>query len=158
MDKKKKKSIVIAVVCIIIAICAVGGAYYLGTNQSYQSDPGVSVQSYDGMTDEEIQKELNRKTEESRMTLSVSPNPILKDGKVRVNLINDKDNKFSQSFILEQNGKTIYESGLVKPGETLEWAEAKDAKTGEATITIQAHDKDSGRKTGNPQSVTVNIE
>ena len=91
------------------------------------------------------------------MTISVNAQAQLKDGKVRVNVINDEDNRFYQSFKLEQDGKVLYKSKSIEQGKTVEWVDAPDAKPGEATITIQGHDPESGKSSGNPQSVKIQI-
>ena len=129
----------------------------LWKSQQPVSDPGATIQSYDGKTTKEIQDELNRQAEESRMTISVAPKVRIKDGKARVNVINANDNKFDQTFTLEQDGKDVYKSGIIKVGEKVEWCDAADLKTGTATITVQAVDKKSGKPSGNPQSVSVEI-
>ena len=91
------------------------------------------------------------------MTISVAPKVRIKDGKARVNVINANDNKFDQTFTLEQDGRNVYESGIIKVGEKVEWCDAADLKTGTATITVQAVDKKSGKPSGNPQSVSVEV-
>ncbi len=143
---------------VVILVCLAGAGYLLYTNfLAPREDAGATISSYDGMSDEEIQAELNRQAEESRMTISVAAHPTLQDGRVRVNLVNDADNRFDQQFTLTQDGKTLYESGIVKTGKTVEWVDAKDAREGDATITVSAVDKDTGKPTGNPQSVSVQI-
>ena len=91
------------------------------------------------------------------MTISVSAKPKLADGKVRVNVSNVAENKFSQTFTLSQDGIELYNSGLISPGEVVEWCEAPDAHEGSATVTVQGCDPESGSPSGNPQSVAVTI-
>lgn len=159
-DEKKKhhgKTIALVIVIILAILLAGAGGYMLWKSQQPVSDPGATIQSYDGKTTKEIQEELNRQAEESRMTISVAPKVRIKDGKARVNVINANDNKFDQTFTLEQDGKNVYESGIIKVGEKVEWCDAADLKTGTATITVQAVDKKSGKPSGNPQSVSVEV-
>lgn len=159
-DEKKKhhgKTIALVIVIILAILLAGAGGYMLWKSQQPVSDPGATIQSYDGKTTKEIQDELNRQAEESRMTISVAPKVRIKDGKARVNVINANDNKFDQTFTLEQDGKDVYKSGIIKVGEKVEWCDAADLKTGTATITVQAVDKKSGKPSGNPQSVSVEI-
>lgn len=159
-DEKKKhhgKTIAIVIVIILAILLAGAGGYMLWKSQQPVSDPGATIQSYDGKTTKEIQDELNRQAEESRMTISVAPKVRIKDGKARVNVINANDNKFDQTFTLEQDGKDVYKSGIIKVGEKVEWCDAADLKTGTATITVQAVDKKSGKPSGNPQSVSVEV-
>lgn len=157
-EKKHHGKTIALVIVIILAILLAGaGGYMLWKSQQPVSDPGATIQSYDGKTTKEIQEELNRQAEESRMTISVAPKVRIKDGKARVNVINANDNKFDQTFTLEQDGKNVYESGIIKVGEKVEWCDAADLKTGTATITVQAVDKKSGKPSGNPQSVSVEV-
>lgn len=158
-DGKKHhgKTIALVIVIILAILLACAGGYMLWKSQQPVSDPGATIQSYDGKTTKEIQDELNRQAEESRMTISVAPKVRIKDGKARVNVINANDNKFDQTFTLEQDGKDVYKSGIIKVGEKVEWCDAADLKTGTATITVQAVDKKSGKPSGNPQSVSVEV-
>lgn len=158
-DGKKHhgKTIALVIVIILAILLAGAGGYMLWKSQQPISDPGATIQSYDGKTTKEIQDELNRQAEESRMTISVAPKVRIKDGKARVNVINANDNKFDQTFTLEQDGKDVYKSGIIKVGEKVEWCDAAALKTGTATITVQAVDKKSGKPSGNPQSVSVEV-
>lgn len=155
--KHHGKTIALVIVIILAILLAGAGGYMLWKSQQPVSDPGATIQSYDGKTTKEIQEELNRQAEESRMTISVAPKVRIKDGKARVNVINANDNKFDQTFTLEQDGKDVYKSGIIKVGEKVEWCDAADLKTGTATITVQAVDKKSGKPSGNPQSVSVEV-
>lgn len=158
-DGKKHhgKTIALVIVIILAILLAGAGGYMLWKSQQPVSDPGATIQSYDGKTTKEIQDELNRQAEESRMTISVATKVRIKDGKAHVNVINANDNKFDQTFTLEQDGKDVYKSGIIKVGEKVEWCDAADLKTGTATITVQAVDKKSGKPSGNPQSVSVEV-
>lgn len=68
----KKRTALIAVL-IAIALLAVGiGAWSVWKANSAKGDAGATVTSYEGMTKEEIQADLDRKANESRMTISVA--------------------------------------------------------------------------------------
>lgn len=152
-----KKRIVAAIVACAIVVASALGYLFLTRHARPAHEAGTTVAETDGMSDADIRAELDRQVEASRMTISVAPTPRLQDGKVRVNVVNDPSNKFDQSFTLTQGGKTIYSSGVVRPGETVEWVEAPDARAGDATLTIQALDPSSDEASGNPQSVSVQI-
>lgn len=154
----KGKTIAIIIIVILAIICIAAGGYMMWKSQQPVTDPGATIQSYDGKSDKDIQEELNRQAEQSRMTISVAPKVQLKDGKARVNVVNTKGNKFNQTFTLTQNGKQIYKSGIIKVGEKVEWCNANGLKEGvNATLTVQAVDKKSGKPSGNPQSVDVEV-
>ena len=156
-NKGRKRAITVVLVLLIL-LCPGGAGYLVYTSfLAPQEDAGATVSKYDGMTREEIQAELDRQARESRMTISVNARPQLEDGRVRVNVINDKSNRFDQSFTLEQDGKTLYESGIVKRGKAVEWVDAEGAKAGEATVTVTARDRKTGKRHGNPQAVQVEI-
>lgn len=157
-NKGRGKQIAIIIIVILAIACIAAGGYMMWKSQQPVTDPGATIQTYDGKSDKEIQDELNRQAEESRMTISVAPKVELKDGKARVNVVNTNDNKFNQTFTLEQDGKEIYKSGIIKSGEKVEWCDADGLKAGtNATITVQAVDNESGKPSGNPQSVDVEV-
>ena len=156
--KGKKKTLLIVVLALLLAasLCGLGVLAWQHFNPP-AGDAGATVSKYDGMSREEIQAELDRQTEESRMTISVNSQPTLKDGQARVNVINDESNKFDQRFELVQDDKTVYESGVIHPGEAVEWCDADGLHEGEATITVARVDSGTGSVVGNPQSVAVTI-
>lgn len=85
----KKRAALIAVL-VAIALLAVGiGAWSVWKANSAKGDAGATVTSYEGMTKEEIQADLDRKANESRMTISVAAVCKIDGENVRVNVIND---------------------------------------------------------------------
>lgn len=158
-DEKKGGSRWFTVLLVLLLVAAVGAIGYLVTRPDTEDgvEGGATVTKYDGKSREEIQKAIDEATANSRMTISVNSQAQLKDGRVRVNVINDEGNRFYQSFKLEQDGKVLYESKNIEQGKTVEWVDAPDAKPGKATITIQGHDPESGKASGNPQSVKIRI-
>lgn len=121
------------------------------------SDGGATITTISNKTTEEIQADLDQQVKDSMMTISVSTKCKIEDGRVRVNVINAEKNKFDQSFELIQNDKVLYKSGLISPGQTVEWCDAKDAVEGDATITVYAHKTGEANTTGNPQSAAVSL-
>ena len=68
------------------------------------------------------------------MTISVAPVAQLqKGGKLRVNVQNVQDNKFPQRFRVIQNDETMYESGVVETGKTIETCPPGDIKKARRT-------------------------
>lgn len=155
-NSRKKKRRVIILILLLLLLLSIGSCAMWQFSQP-KADPGATVQAHEGKSDEEVIAELNRQAEESRMTISVSAKPKLEDGKVRVNVSNVAENKFSQTFTLSQDGVELYSSGLIAPGEVVEWCEAPDAHEGSATVTVQGCDPETGAPSGNPQSVAVAI-
>lgn len=156
-SRKKKRRIILLILLLLLLLLLSIGSCAMWQFAQPKADPGATVQTQEGKSDEEIIAELNRQAEESRMTISVSAKPKLADGKVRVNVSNVAENKFSQTFTLSQDGIELYNSGLIAPGEVVEWCEAPDAHEGSATVTVQGCDPETGAPSGNPQSVAVTI-
>lgn len=154
-ERRRKVPIIILLILALLLACA--GGFMLWKSMQPDVDPGATIQQTEGKTTAEIQKELDKIANESRMTISVAPTVQLKDGRARVNVINVEDNKFDQTFTLSQDGKDIYASGIVKCGQKVEWCEADGLSEGTATITVQAVNKKTGKAYGNPQSVEVEV-
>jgi hypothetical protein len=96
--------------------------------------------------------------ERSRITVSLAPEMALKeDGSLRVNLVvPEGNNGLSERVEVEQDGKVVYQSGVVRPGNRLEWGNgAQGAHAGPATATVYAISDDADF--GNPVSVEVTI-
>ena len=151
--RKKLVVVCLAIVCALVAV----GLY------AWQSQPlpeaGTSITTAEGKTRQEIQDELDAIVRDNMMTISVAPVAQLQTGgKLRVNVQNVKDNKFPQRFRVIQNDKTIYESGVVEAGKTVETCPAGEVEEGEAYIEIQALDAKTYDDHGNPTRVKVWVE
>lgn len=151
--RKKLIAACLAIVCALVAV----GLY------AWQSQPlpeaGTSVTTAEGKTRQEIQDELDAIVRDNMMTISVAPVAQLQSGgKLRVNVQNVTDNKFPQRFRVIQNDKTIYESGVVEAGKTVETCPAGEVEEGEAYIEIQALDAKTYDDHGNPTRVKVRVE
>ena len=147
----------LGVVCLAIACALIAVGLY-----AWQSEPvaetGASVTAAEGKSRQEIQDELDAIVRDNMMTISVAPVAQLqKGGKLRVNVQNVQDNKFPQRFRVIQNDETIYESGVVETGKTVETCPAGDIKEGEAYIEIQALDAKTYDAHGNPTRVKVRV-
>lgn len=152
-NKVKKRRVLIAGGVLLLALCA-GGAYLAlkGGNTG-----GATLGGYDGMTREEIQAELDRQARESMMTISLDMTPALSaDGtKLAVRVANVEDNRFDQLIEVEQDGKVIGSYKGLKPGEKLDEIDVTGARTGEATVTVQA--MEDGEPSGNPSGFEVTV-
>lgn len=148
----------LAIACLAIACALVAVGLY-----AWQSQPlpeaGTSITTAEGKTRQEIQDELDAIVRDNMMTISVAPVAQLQaGGKLRVNVQNVKDNKFPQRFRVIQNDKTIYESGIVEAGKTVETCPAGEVEEGEAYIEIQALDAKTYDDHGSPTRVKVRVE
>ena len=148
----------LAIACLAIACALVAVGLY-----AWQSQPlpeaGTSITKAEGKTRQEIQDELDAIVRDNMMTISVAPVAQLQaGGKLRVNVQNVTDNKFPQRFRVIQNDKTIYESGVVEAGKTVETCPAGEVEEGEAYIEIQALDAKTYDDHGNPTRVKVRVK
>ena len=126
-----RRKLIVACLAIVCALVAVG-------LYAWQSQPvpeaGASVTTAEGKTRQEIQDELDAIVRDNMMTISVAPVAQLQeDGKLRVNVQNVQDNKFPQRFRVIQNDETMYESGVVETGKTIETCPAGDIKKARRT-------------------------
>ena len=150
--RKKLIAVCLAIACALVAV----GLY------AWQSQPvpeaGASVTTAEGKSRQEIQDELDAIVRDNMMTISVAPVAQLQEGgKLRVNVQNVQDNKFPQRFRVIQNDETIYESGVVEAGKTVETCPAGNIQEGEAYIEIQALDAKTYDTHGNPTRVKVRV-
>lgn len=156
VSPRRRKKLIVACLATVCALVAVG-------LYAWQSQPlpeaGTSVTTAEGKTRQEIQDELDAIVRDNMMTISVAPVAQLQSGgKLRVNVQNVTDNKFPQRFRVIQNDKTIYESGVVEAGKTVETCPAGEVEEGEAYIEIQALDAKTYDDHGNPTRVKVRVE
>lgn len=89
--------------------------------------------------------------------MSMAPEMVLRDnGELRVNLVvPEGNNGLSERLEIEQDGKVVYRSGVVIPGNRLEWGKDSTAHEGAATATVYAVRDEADF--GNPVSVEVEI-
>lgn len=156
VSPRRRKKLIVACLATVCALVAVG-------LYAWQSQPlpeaGTSITTAEGKTRQEIQDELDAIVRDNMMTISVAPVAQLETGgKLRVNVQNVTDNKFPQRFRVIQNDKTIYESGVVEAGKTVETCPAGEVEEGEAYIEIQALDAKTHDDHGNPTRVKVRVE
>ena len=144
------------VLLIIALVCGAGLAAYELARPKV--DPGAIVaEAPEDMTDEEIQAMLDEQVKANMMDISCASEPALEGDTLGVRVTNPESNKFNQRFEVEQDGRTLYISGIIKPGEMVETCDAPGAHAGDATIRIVAVDGDTGNDHGNPVAVAVSI-
>ena len=107
-------------------------------------DPNASDKDFSGMTQEEIQKELNEKVEEGMININACPNPIFEDGKSagNLNIRNSAKNRHPQVVIITRNdtGEEIYRSGAIAVGDGIEYAPLNvDLPAGDYECTMSFH-------------------
>ena len=153
-DKKARPVAIFLMCCLCLTLLLTGIMAY---QRLSSHNTGVSITSTTEKSVDEIKAELNKQVEESKMTISVNAKCKIENGMVRVNVENVSGNKFDQSFELIQNGKVLYSSDLIRPGESVEWCEAPEAQVGDAIITISPHNSGETQLSGNPQSAQIKL-
>ena len=145
-----------ALITVLVALaCAAALAFWLlAAIPQRAADGGATVSDYTGMTREEIQAELDRQVADSMMTVTVSPRAFVhEEGWVELVLANDARNKVQQRFTVVQEGKAVYESGIVAPGRELSSFEVKGLAPGKATVLVQGVDAETGSAAGSSANV-----
>ena len=145
-------------VSVLVALAALtGGVLCLWWSSQPQGDTGSYLIPQGAMSDEEAKAMLDRQAELSRITVSIRPVQELVDGRLHMNfVVPSGNNNFSERLEIEQDGHSVYRSGVVKPGHVVEWGSARQAHAGGATATVYAVDA-GGKDFGNPVSVEVEI-
>ena len=149
-----------ALITVLVALaCAAALAFWLlAAIPQRAADGGATVSDYAGMTREEIQAELDRQVADSMMTVTVSPRAFVhEEGWVELALANDARNKVQQRFTLVQEGKAVYESGIVAPGRELSSFEVKGLAPGKATVLVQGVDAETGSAVGSSANVEIEV-
>lgn len=157
---RSKRYFACLIIVLLLAICAfvlyVWAPLDFTAGAKGAKDGGATItQASLKESEEEVRARLNQQVKDSMMTLSVSSKCEIKDGRVKVNVINAESNTLDQSFELMQNGQVLYSSGLISPGESVVWCDAPAAAPGEATVTIHAHAQGSAENYGNTQAAKV---
>lgn len=73
-EKKGKKKTLLIILLALLLAASLGALGYMAWNHFNPpaGDAGATVSKYEGMSREEVQAEIDRQTEESRMTISVA--------------------------------------------------------------------------------------
>lgn len=156
---KKHRFILIGIIIVALILGVVAGVAGFMYFNGQQEDKPVLFEGtdYTGWSEEDIRADLDRKAKELQMSVSVAETVDLYGNNARLNFINDADNNFGQIFKVQQNGSVLYESGVVEPGNGVEWVTIDGLKEGEAEVIVNAVDAE-GTVSGNSTVLVVNIE
>lgn len=118
--KRNKRLIIIGIILIIVAILLALLTYC--SDKWY--DDGATYVSFAGMSDEEINDELNRRVEEGMMNIQIASTIAFEDGssegaaRIRNAEANQRDMKVV--ITLNSTEEVVYESGAMAPGQGIE--------------------------------------
>ncbi|EDT14804.1 hypothetical protein ACSW8Q_16175 (plasmid) [Clostridium perfringens] len=161
---KKKKITLITLLLLILLL--IGGFLTLKWYDNYkiQTQEGQltgTVGTIPGLSNEELQKELQKQADESLFSFNINSKPVFENGKSEGNLriANPQYNVYPIEVIirLKDTNEVIFKSGKIQPNHYIEKAKlTKNLKKGdyEAVATIQAFDpKDNDKYLGKAQAI-----
>ena len=153
---------IVLIVVIVLAVLA-GAAFgldYAGVitlpwNSSFKFDENALDGQLQGKTQEEIQAELDRRVEENMLAISINTAPEYENGTAEGNIRieNSPANHYiiAVEIQLDEDGRTVYKSDGIKPGQVIEKAKLDEALSkGEypATAYFIAYDQKNYKEVG----------
>lgn len=145
-EKKKKKSIktgsILLLFAVVVLLATTGGLAFWVYSQSaqqskFEEDRNALEGFLPGKSEAEIQKELNRIIDESRLNISMNPTPVIRDGKINVMLENVPANNYylqADVYIYTDEEtldmQQVYQSGIIKQGFYIESGDVMEMPEG----------------------------
>ena len=139
--KKLKTGILLLFAVVILLAITVGLAFQVYVRSVRQSKFEVDRNALEGFlpgkSEADIQKELNRIIDESRLNISMNPTPVIRDGEINVMLENVPANNYylqadvyiyTDEETLEM--RQVYQSGIIKQGFYVESGEVLEIPEG----------------------------
>ena len=160
--EKSKKKIVLLV--IVIAAAALAAMWLLGVFSPpaparFAADDRAQDIDYGGESREDVLSALQQKADESNFSFKINSRPEFETGDAEGTLYieNPVTNVYDMRVVitLDDTGETIYETGLISPGQNIVRDVLKrqlDAGVYPATATIYAHDAGTGDEIGRTAS------
>lgn len=121
-DKKRRNRnlLIIGIICVVIAVLLAVLSFCSNT----WFDDDATFVSFEGMTDEEINDELNRQVDKGMMNIQIASTITFQDGssegaaRIKNTEANERDMKVV--ITLDSTGEVVYESGAIGPGQGIE--------------------------------------
>lgn len=93
--------------------------------ERYQFDTAAMEGRIQTMTEEEIQRELNRVVEEGMFNISIASAIVFENpqaqGQARIENIQANRYHMQVDIVLDETGETVYSSKLIRPGYSIEY-------------------------------------
>lgn len=173
-DNKRSKRVVrvcllIAIILLILLLLRCCGNHEKTDGDSFHSNTveirqgSIDDEALVGMTDEEIVAELNRKVEESMITMTINPEPAFREGSGNLLIYNDESNHGPVVVEIQRNDtkELIYTSPVIPLGKRVNNASLDvELPVGDYPCTAYFHYVDAAGEilgTGGV-SITVHIE
>lgn len=165
-DDRNKKSRYIIIILLVVVLLMAGAIIWVAlSGQSNEAavetanadffDPLAETGLLPGMTEAEIEAELNRVVEEGMLNIAISGELVFRDGASQgaANIVNSEANHYVQKvrITLDETGETVYESGGIKPGQYIQYITLDQVlPAGEypATATFTAYTEDGLQEAG----------
>ena len=115
----------------LVAALLVAVGYLLATRpQKMELDPNVRVGRLT-RSPEEVRAELEAQVDESMISFSINATPAFENGREPGNLMIENPagnrNRFTVEIRLKEDGRTVYQSGYIDPGQYIERAPLDEA-------------------------------
>lgn len=118
--KRNKRLLIVGIICIIIAVLL---AVLSFCSNSWFDDEATFI-SFEGMTEEEINDELNRRVSEGMMNIQIASTITFEDGNsegaARIKNVEANNRDMKVVITLDSTGEVVYESGAIGPGQGIE--------------------------------------
>ena len=130
--KKKKPVLLIIIIILLVAALIFGFAYFMlpkqqepkQTSEELAEEQAAEMGILPDMSAEDIEKRLNEQIDKSMLNISIYKNPVFENGEAEGNLRieNIPANHYAMTveIVREDNGETVYQSGLISPGYFVE--------------------------------------
>lgn len=163
-EKKKKKPVLLVIIIILLAAALVFGYVYFimpkqeapeQTNEELAAEQAAQMGILPDMSAEDIEKRLNEQIDKSMLNISINQNPVFENGEAEGNLRieNIPANHYAMTveIVREDNGETVYKSGLINPGYFVENAKldvALEKGVYKAVAVFTAYDPETRQEMG----------
>jgi len=118
--KRSKRWIILGLILVILAILLALLAF---CSDDWYDDNATYI-SFEGMTDEEISDELNRRVDESMMNIQIASvitfENATAEGSARIKNAEANNRDMKVVITLEETGEVVYESAAIPPGQGIE--------------------------------------
>ena len=163
--KGRGRTVAIALAVVVLALAAWLAIWLLACNGASLFDPSAKTGQAPYKTDAEMQAELDRVVEEGMFNISIAS--VIQfdagDAPGTAYIENVPGNRYDMrvSITEDATGETVYESGVLKPNQSIEditLTHALDAGMHDATATFVALDPVTHEETGKAAAkVTLNV-
>lgn len=131
-EKKKKPVLLILIIIILAAALILGYVFLVYPKQQEQpqsseqlaAEQAAEMGILPDTSAEDIQKKLNEQIDKSMLNIAINANPVFENGEAEGNLRieNIPANHYAMTveIVREDNGETVYKSGLINPGYFVE--------------------------------------